>query len=93
MNTDMNQPVRDIQEMYGHAYQLLRNDSLSAESLVLGKLAHHLCIQRTFLVYIYIYIYIWYVRPHFSSTVLGLRNVGGVKCQPLLKHGNHCKRH
>ena len=28
--------------------------------------------------------YIWYVRPHFSSTVLGLRNVGGVKCQPFL---------
>ena len=39
-----------------------------------------------------IYIYIWYVRPHFSSAVLGLRNVGGVKCQPFLKHGNHWKR-
>ena len=32
------------------------------------------------------YIYIWYVRPHFSCAVLGLRNVGGVKCQPFLKH-------
>ena len=44
-------------------------------------------------IYIYIYIYIWYVRPHFSSTVLGLRNVGGVECQPFLKHSNHWKRH
>ena len=36
--------------------------------------------------FIYIYIYILYVRPHFSSAVLvlGLRNVGGVKCQPFL---------
>ena len=24
--------------------------------------------------------------------VLGLRNVGGVKCQPFLKHSNHWKR-
>ena len=24
--------------------------------------------------------------------VLGLRNVGGVKCQLFLKHGNHWKR-
>ena len=31
-----------------------RNVSLSAESLVLGKLARHLCLQSTFLVYIYI---------------------------------------
>ena len=29
-----------------------KNDSLSAESLVLGKLARHLCLQRTFLVII-----------------------------------------
>ena len=43
--------------------------------------------------YIYIYIYIWYVRPHFSSTVLGLRNVGGVDCQLFLKHITHWKRH
>ena len=37
-----------------------------------------------------IYIY-RYVR-HFSSAVLGLCNVGGVKCQPFLKHSNHLKR-
>ena len=24
--------------------------------------------------------------------VLGLRNVGGVKCKPFLKHSNHWKR-
>ena len=27
-----------------------KNDSLSAESFVLGKLARHLCLQSTFLV-------------------------------------------
>ena len=31
-------------------------------------------------------------ETHFSSTVLGLHNVGGVKCQPFLKHSNHWKR-
>ena len=31
-------------------------------------------------------------ETHFSSTVLGLRNVGGVKCRPFLKHSNHWKR-
>ena len=31
-------------------------------------------------------------ETHFSSMVLGLRNVGGVKCQPFLKHSNHWKR-
>ena len=37
-----------------------------------------------------IYIYIYMVREtHFSSAVLGLRNVGGVKCQPFLNHSNH----
>ena len=41
----------------------------------------------------YNFIYIYMVREtHFSSTVLGLRNVGGVKCQLFLKHGNHWKR-
>ena len=40
----------------------------------------------------YIYIYIWYVRPLFSSVVLGLCNVGGIKCQPFQKHSNHWKR-
>ena len=39
-----------------------------------------------------ILLYIWYVRPHFSSMVPGLRNVGGVRCQPFLKHSNHWKR-
>ena len=37
-------------------------------------------------------IYIWYVRPPFSSAFPGLHNVGGVKCQPFLKHSNHWKR-
>ena len=42
---------------------------------------------------IFMYIYIYMVRQtHFSSTVLELRNVGGVKCQPFLKHSNHWKR-
>ena len=27
-----------------------------------------------------------------SSTVFVLRNVGGVKCQPFLKHSNHWKQ-
>ena len=35
-----------------------KNDSPSAESLVLGKLARYLCLKSTFLVrYIYIYMY------------------------------------
>ena len=37
--------------------------------------------------------YIYMVREtHFSSTVPGLHNVGGVKCQPFLKRSNHWKR-
>ena len=37
--------------------------------------------------YIYIYIYIYMVRArHFSSAGPVLRNVGGVKCEPFLKH-------
>ena len=32
------------------------------------------------------------MRPHFSSAVPGLHNIGGVKCQPFLKHSNHWKR-
>ena len=44
-------------------------------------------------VYTYIYICIYrYVRHTFCSMVLGCRNVGGVKCQPFLKHSNHWKR-
>ena len=31
-----------------------KNDSTSAESLVLGKLARHLCLQSTLLVNVYI---------------------------------------
>ena len=38
-----------------------------------------------------IYIYIYIRETHFGSAVLGLRNVGGVKCQPSLKHSNHWK--
>ena len=37
-----------------------------------------------------IFIYIWYVRPHFSSAGMVLCNVGGVKCQPFIKHSYHC---
>ena len=34
-----------------------------------------------------------YIREkHFSSAILGLCNVGGVKCLPFLKHSNHWKR-
>ena len=39
-----------------------------------------------------IYIYIYIRETHCSSAVPGLRNVGGVKCQPFLKHSNHWKR-
>ena len=31
-------------------------------------------------------------ETHFNSAVLGLRNVGGVKCQPFLKHSYHWKQ-
>ena len=41
---------------------------------------------------IYIYIYIYIHETHFSSVVLGLSNVGGVKCHPFLKHSSHWKR-
>ena len=35
-------------------------------------------------------IYIYMVRArHFSSAGLELRNVGGVKCQPVLKRSNY----
>ena len=43
-------------------------------------------------IYIYIYIYILIRETHFCSAVLGLHNVGGVKCQPFLKHSNYWKR-
>ena len=62
MNTDMNQ-----HEIFRKCMGMLidyckRNDSLSAESLVLGKLTRHLCLQSTLLA---IYLFIWYVRPLF----------------------------
>ena len=39
---------------------------------------------------IYIYIYIYMVRArHFSGAGPVLRNVGGVKCEPFLKHSNY----
>ena len=47
-----------------------------------------MCYMSNGLVNIYMYIR----ETHFSSAVLGLHNVGGVKCQPFLKHGNHWKR-
>ena len=37
------------------------------------------------------YIYIYIRETHFSSAVLRLRDVGGVKCQLFLKHSNHWK--
>ena len=39
-----------------------------------------------------IYIYIWIRETHFSSAVLGLRDLVGVKCQPFPRHSNHLKR-
>ena len=52
MNTDMNQYL-----IFNKCIGMLinyckKNDSLSAESLVLGKLTRHLCLQSTFLVVI-----------------------------------------
>ena len=39
---------------------------------------------------IYIYIYIYMVRArHFCSAGPVLRNVGGVKSEPFLKHSNY----
>ena len=50
MNTDMNQYLifRKCIDMLINDCK--KNDSLSAECLVLGKLARHLCLQSTFLV-------------------------------------------
>ena len=53
MNTNMNQYVIFRKYMGMLINYCNRNDSLLAESLVLGKLARHLCLQSTFLVYIY----------------------------------------
>ena len=46
------------------------------ESHSLRSLANHIYIHET----------------RFSGAVLGLRNVGGVKYQPFLKHSNHWKQ-
>ena len=54
-----------------------KNDSPSAESLVLGKLARHLCLQSTFLVYLFIYLY--GVRRTSFSAWASNRKEGGVK--------------
>ena len=40
--------------------------------------------------YIYMQVYIYYVRPHL--VVPTLHSMGGIKCQPLLKHSNHWKQ-
>ena len=61
-----------------------RNNSLSAESLVLGKLARHLCLRSTFLVYTY-----FVLARHFSNAGPEVHNEGGVKCQPFLKRCNY----
>ena len=53
MNTDMNQYLIFRKCMGMPINYCKKNDSLSAESLVLGKLACHLCLQSTFLVYLY----------------------------------------
>ena len=49
-------------------------------------------MENAILIDIYIYIYIEIRETHFSSAILGLRNVGGVKCHPFLKCSNHWKR-
>ena len=53
-----------------------KNYRLSAESLVLGKLAHHLCLLSTFLVYIHT-LHIssnLYYRPDVSCSLCPLAN-------------------
>ena len=64
-----------------------KNDSLSAESLVLGKLAHHLFLQSTFLVCIFVCIIV--CETSHSGVGIMIHNVGGVKCQPFLKHSSY----
>ena len=59
MNTDMNQYLIFMKYMGMLINYCKKNDSLLAESLVLGKFTHHLCLQSTFLV---IYLYIWYLQ-------------------------------
>ena len=52
MNTDMNQYLIFRKYLGMLINYCKNNDSLSAESLVLAKLARHLCLQSIFLVYI-----------------------------------------
>ena len=55
MNTDMNQYLI-FRKCIGMLINYCKkNESPLAESLVLGKLARHLCLQSTFLVYLFIY--------------------------------------
>ena len=53
MNTDMNQYLIFKKCMGRLINYCKKNDSLSAEILVLGKLARHLCLQSTILVILY----------------------------------------
>ena len=54
MNTHMNQHLI-IRICIGMLINYCKkNDSLQTEMFVLGKLARHLCLQSTFLVYIYV---------------------------------------
>ena len=79
----------------GARHNSLISDSPSALPWRVGEASETLLVVvqwKTRYVYTYIYIYMYrYVRTHFSGAVLGLRNMGGVKCQPFLKHGNHWK--
>ena len=52
MNTDMNQYLILRKFMSMLINYCKKNYTLSAESIVLGKLARHLCLQSTILVYI-----------------------------------------
>ena len=40
-------------------------------------------------IYIYTYIYVRVRARHLSSASPVVHNVGGVKCQPFLKHSNY----
>ena len=81
MNTDMNQYLIFRKFMGMLINSCKKNDSPSAESLVLGKLARHLCLQSTFLVYLFIYMVRWTSVSARASN----RKEGGVKCQSFLK--------
>ena len=66
------------------------NSSCWASPLAICAYRAHFChssIKNAIRIYIY-----RYVRHTLVAAVLGLRNVGGVKCQPFLKNSNHWKR-